>query len=116
MNYRTTDRQRMPTFSSIRAGVVMLGIGLCFVALTGRVAYLQTFGRQQTILRADREHYQSERLISRRGVTYDANGTLLAGTVQTQALFIDPKFMQDRFQEEGRSLVQMDDAVTKLAR
>lgn len=106
----------MRTFSSIRAGIVIIGIGLCFTALTGRVAYLQTFGRQQTILRADREHYQSERLISRRGVIYDATGTLLAGTVQTRTLFIDPKFMQDRFQEKKRTLVQMDDAIAKLAR
>jgi hypothetical protein len=39
----------------------------------------------------------------------------MAGTVQTQCLFIDPKFMQDQFQADGRSLVDMDRAIEKLA-
>jgi len=40
----------------------------------------------------------------------------MAGTVQTSTLYADPKFMQDSFQEDGRNLVEMDDAVAQLAR
>jgi cell division protein FtsI/penicillin-binding protein 2 len=40
---------------------------------------------------------------------------LMAGTVQSQTLFIDPKFMQDCFQEDGKSLVEMDKAIEKLS-
>jgi cell division protein FtsI (penicillin-binding protein 3) len=40
---------------------------------------------------------------------------LMAGTVQTMSLFVDPKFMQEEFQADGRSLVDMDKAVERLA-
>jgi len=36
--------------------------------------------------------------------------------MQTSTLYVDPKFMQDSFQEDGRSLVEMDDAVDRLAK
>ena len=52
----------------------------------------------------------------RRGDIFDSTGMLMAGTVQTRDLFIDPKFMQDQFQEDGKSLVEMDEAVAKLAK
>jgi len=94
----------------------MVVICLLFTALIGRVAYLQTFGREQTIRRAERQQHQNETLVARRGGIFDANGILMAGTVQTQTLFVDAKFMQDCFQEDGRSLVEMDDAIAKLAR
>ncbi|HYO11184.1 MAG TPA: penicillin-binding protein 2, partial [Tepidisphaeraceae bacterium] len=57
-----------------------------------------------------------EAIAARRGGIFDSTGMLMAGTVQTQTLFVDPKFMQDQFQKEGHSLVEMDDAVAKLAR
>ncbi|HTL29577.1 MAG TPA: penicillin-binding protein 2, partial [Tepidisphaeraceae bacterium] len=94
----------------------MLLIGTGFVGLIGRVAYLQTYGRQQTIERADRQQHQSEILRARRGSIFDANGMLMAGTVQTQSLYVDPKFMQDCYQEDGKSLVMMDQDIDKLAK
>ncbi len=106
----------MPTFSPIRATAVMILICGLFSALVGRVAYLQTFGREQTIRRAERQQHQTETLQARRGSIMDCNGILMAGTVQTETLYVDPKFMQDCFQEDGRSLVEMDDAIAKLAR
>ena len=48
----------MPTFSPIRATAVMVVICLLFAGLVGRVAYLQTFGREQTIRRAERQQHQ----------------------------------------------------------
>jgi cell division protein FtsI/penicillin-binding protein 2 len=106
----------MPTFSSIRAGSVMLVIIALFTALLGRVVYLQTLGREQTIRLAERQQHQTETLKARRGDIFASDGTLMAGSIQTQTLYIDPKFMQDCFQEDGHSLVEMDDAIDKLAK
>ena len=61
----------------------------------GRVAYLQTYGREQTILAPSGSSIRARRSTARRGSIFDCNGMLMAGTVQTQSLFIDPKFMQD---------------------
>lgn len=106
----------MPTFSPIRASAVLIWICLLLCALVGRVAYLQTFGREQTIRRAERQQHQNETLQARRGGISDANGILMAGTIQSETLFVDPWFMQKCFQEDDRSLVEMDDAISKLAR
>jgi cell division protein FtsI (penicillin-binding protein 3) len=95
--------------------MVMMVIGCCLVGLTGRVAYLQTYGREQTLRKAERQQHQHETLYARRGSIFDANGMLMAGTVQTMSLYVDPKFMQEEFQSNGRSLVDMDKAVEKLA-
>lgn len=103
------------TFSSFRAAAILIVLCGLFVALLGRVAYLQTYGRQQTIRRADRQQHQQMVLSARPGSIYDSNGLLMAATVQTQTCYIDPKFLTDRFQEDGKSLVQMDDAIAKLA-
>lgn len=105
----------MLTFSRSRAALVYLLIGGAFAALIGRVAYLQSWGREQNIGRAERQQHQTETLYARRGSIFDRSGMLMAGTVQEQALYVDPKFMQDSFQENGHSLVEMDQAVAKLA-
>src|SRR5688572_18312839 len=102
-------------FSKTRAGAVFVGIALLMAALLGRVVYLQTHGRQNTIAKAERQQHTTDKLLARRGAIFDSTGMLMAGTVQTRTLFIDPKFMQDQFQKEGRSLVDMDEAVAKLA-
>jgi cell division protein FtsI (penicillin-binding protein 3) len=105
----------MLNFSTIRASAIMLVLVTLFVTLTGRVAYLQTYGREETIGRADRQQHQYEPLPARRGDLYDRNGILMAGTIQTKGLFVDPKFMQDAYQSDGHSLIEMDDAIQKLA-
>jgi len=103
-------------FSHIRArAVVALTVAL-FAALGARVAYLQTYGREATISRADRQQHLVLVLAARRGNIYDRNGLLMAGSIQTHGLFVDPKFMQDSFQEDGRSLIQMDEALDGLAK
>lgn len=105
----------MITFSPLRAAIVMCSIGTLLLTLLGRVGYLQTYGREKTVRRAERQQHQNEILESRRGSIYDCNGMLMAGTVQSTSLFIDPKFMQEEFQANGRSLTEMDKAIEKLA-
>lgn len=106
----------MRRFYYSRAASALLLIAAGMVALLGRVAYLQTFGREKTIQKAERQHYQYEILYARRGSIFDASGLLMAGTVQTTSLFIDPKFMQEEFQAQGKSLIDMDRALEQLAR
>ena len=48
---------------------------MALLGLIGRVAYLQTYGRQQTILKAERQHHQTQPLPARRGSIFDRNGT-----------------------------------------
>ena len=105
----------MDSFSARRAGVVFVSLGAILIALIGRVAYLQTYGRQQTLRQAERQQHQTEDLQARRGSIFDRNGFLLAGTIQSQTLFVDPKFMYDVFQQDGHSLVEMDAAIMHLA-
>src|SRR5580700_3148198 len=106
----------MPNFSPFCARAIVVLIVALFAAMVGRVAYLQTYGRESTIARADRQQHLIMNLPARRGDIYDRNGLVMAGSIETHNLFIDPKFMQDSFQEDGHSLVEMDDAIGKLAK
>src|ERR1700722_2300592 len=106
----------MAKFSPTRAFAILAVIGVLLVALVGRVAYLQTIGRRATIRQAERQQHQTETLQARRGSIYDCNGILMAGTVQTQTLYVDPEFMQSFYQSPGHSLVEMDDAIASLAK
>jgi cell division protein FtsI/penicillin-binding protein 2 len=105
----------MPTFSILRASFVLSIVVCLFVLLCGRVAYLQTYGREQTILRADRQQHQNLVLQARRGGIFDRNGILMAGTIQSQTLFIDPKFMAEEFDRTGQGPQGMNAALIKLA-
>ncbi len=110
-----SDAMPNPTFSSSRAAVVLAGLAVAFAALVGRVAYLQTAGRATAVRRADRQQHQDQTLAARRGCVYDRNGVLLAGTAEAGTVYADPKFLFEHYQSAGRSLVQMDDAVDRLA-
>src|ERR1700722_66898 len=105
----------MPCFSTKSAGAVVAIIVALFAVMIGRVAYLQTYGRESTIARADRQQHLIMTLNARRGDIYDCNGLVMAGSIETHNLFVDPKFMQDSFQEDGHSLVEMDQAIANLA-
>lgn len=107
--------QRPPAFSPVAAGVVLFCIAATLALLVGRVVYLQTLGRQRTILQAERQQHLVETLHARRGTIFDRNGLVMAGTVQRRALYVDPKFMLEVFQEDGKSLVQLDRELAKLA-
>jgi cell division protein FtsI/penicillin-binding protein 2 len=105
----------MADFSFKSAAAVIAIIVSLFALMIGRVAYLQTYGREATISRADRQQHRILILPARRGDIYDRNGLVMAGSIQTHNLFIDPKFMQDCYQEDGHTLDEMDDALKKLA-
>jgi cell division protein FtsI/penicillin-binding protein 2 len=104
----------MPTFSIARAGSLLGAIVFLFVLLCGRVAYLQTYGRETTIIRAERQQHQNLTLQARRGGVFDRNGILMAGTIQTQTLFIDPKFMAEEFAANGKGPQGMNAAIVQL--
>lgn len=103
------------SFSRFRGLAILLLIGTGLVALAGRVAYLQTYGRQQVVQKADVQHHRKEVLPARRGSIFDCNGALLACTILNQGVFVDPKFMHDYYQTDGRSLTDMDAKVRELA-
>jgi cell division protein FtsI/penicillin-binding protein 2 len=79
------------------------------------VVFLQTLGRERTILKAERQQHFTETLHARRGSIFDRNGLLMAGTVQKKSLFVDPKFMLEVFQDDGKTLVDLDREIAKLA-
>ncbi len=106
----------MPTFSLRRAAAIMLLLFFALSGMIGRVAYLETYGRERTINSADRQQHVMEKLVSRRGCIYDANGCLMAGTIQTQTLYVDPKFLYDWYQTDGKSLATMDEDIRRLAK
>src|SRR4051812_3115317 len=106
----------MSTFSPRRATAVFAVLLMCFGMLIGRVIFLQTYGRQRTIRQAERQQHQIESIEARRGSVFDANGLEFVCSIQTKALFVDPKFMTEVFSQQGRSLTEMDDAVAKLAK
>ena len=107
--------QPTPCFSAARAAIILVALLGCFVMLLGRVTWLQTHGRRETLSKAQRQQYNTQILRARRGCIYDRNGIEMAGTIQQQMLFVDPKFMQDVFSQDGKSFVEMDRAVADLA-
>jgi cell division protein FtsI (penicillin-binding protein 3) len=104
-----------PHFSAARAALVLFALLVGFALLLGRVIYLQTYGRRQTLAKAMRQQHNTVPLPARRGSIYDRNGIEMAGTVQQQVVFVDPKFMQEVYSQDGKSFVDMDRAVASLA-
>ncbi len=102
------------SFSPLRAAVLFGCIAVGLLGLVARVAYLQTYGRQQQVLRADRQHHQGEVLPARRGSIFDANGALIAGSVQDCGVYVDPHFMHEQYQEQNR-FNEMDKDIARLA-
>ena len=104
-----------PHFSAGRAALVFVALLVTFVVLLGRVIYLETYGRRQTLSKAMRQQHNTTILRARRGSVYDRNGIEMAGTVQQQAVFVDPRFMQEVYSQDGKSFIEMDRAVARLA-
>lgn len=106
---------RMNTFSPSRAFLSLGTIIVLFIALCGRVCYLQTYGREKIIARADRQQNQNVVLPARRGDIFDRNGILMAGSVQSQMLYIDPKFFDQQMVLQGKTDRDRDAALVALA-
>jgi cell division protein FtsI (penicillin-binding protein 3) len=105
----------MPRFSVKLALCIFALIAGTLTVLVGRAGYLQTYKREKIIRSAERQQHQTETLYARRGSIFDCNGMLMAGTVQTTALFIDPKFMFEQFEAEELSPQKINETVSKLA-
>jgi cell division protein FtsI/penicillin-binding protein 2 len=105
----------MPAFSRLRAAVVLAVIALGLVGMIGRVAYLQTYGRQRAIRSADRQQHVVQSLPARRGSIFDAAGNALALTIQTTALYVDPHFMLEQYQRAPRRPGEMAKDLKRLA-
>src|SRR5438270_2916734 len=104
------------TFSVGRAAFVLVVLGMMLLGMVGRVAYLQTYGREKTIRSAERQQHQVETLYARRGTVYDALGTLMAGTVQNMDLFVDPTFMADYYTADDKDYNEYLRSIEKLAK
>ncbi|MGA2498120.1 MAG: penicillin-binding protein 2 [Tepidisphaeraceae bacterium] len=106
----------MGQFSLWRAAIVMGLVALLLCGMTVRVAYLQSFAPPKAVIWAERQQYEARPLQARRGNIYDRNGVLMAGTVQTMSVYIDPHFMYEQYQKAPRNLNQMDQDLAKLAK
>ncbi|HEV8604416.1 MAG TPA: penicillin-binding protein 2 [Tepidisphaeraceae bacterium] len=106
----------MSPFSDGRARVVLVGIAALLVGMIGRVAYLQTYGRQKTIRLVERQQYTATTSIARRGTILSRNGYPMAATVQTTSLYVDPQFLLQQYQRERRNLNQMDSDLRKMCK
>src|SRR5260221_10785979 len=106
----------VPTFSLGRAVAVLLVLVALLIGMTGRVAYLQTWGREKTLRSAERQQHQTETLYARRGGIFHSTGTLMAGTVQNQDLFVDPKFLADYYTADDKDFNGYLNAISKLAK
>jgi cell division protein FtsI (penicillin-binding protein 3) len=102
-------------YANRRAALLLFGLGGLMLAMTGRVAYLQTYGRDKTLASAERQQHQVETLYARRGTIYDSTGTLMAGTVQNTDLFIDAKFFADYFSSDDHNSSEYQTCIEKLA-
>ena len=95
-------------FATARAGVSLGVIALLLLTLLGRVYWLQTRERARILDKADRQQHLTERLPARRGSIFDSTGQLLAGAIQTQTVFIDPKDIIDAYQDRPGGQIQLE--------
>lgn len=105
----------MSPFSPRRAALVMGVVASSLAGMVGRVAYLQSSGRQRTIQFAERQQHSTQAIQARRGNIFDRNGLVMAGTVQTLAVYCDPAFMYREYEKKPRNLNQLDKDLAKLA-
>lgn len=105
----------MEPIVSARAGVVFALVLGAFAALGARTAWLLTEGRQRNLAQADRQQTLRENLPARRGSIFDSTGQLLAGSLQVEVVFVDPKFLIDQFNQRQRPAAELEAALDRLA-
>ena len=106
----------MNGFSPARAGLSLGVVATLLLTLLGRVWWLETKGAHAIADRADRQQHVNETLIARRGSIFDSTGQLLAGSVQVQALFVDPKDLIDAYGSKPGGTAQLEKAIAALAK
>ena len=105
----------MQRFSAHRAGIVLGLAGAALIVLIGRTAYLQTSMRDKISSKLERQSHYTVTMPARRGSIFDSNGQLLAGTVQSTTLFVDPKFMIDQYELRPGDSSAMERDLGKLS-
>ena len=98
-----------------RAGAAIAVIALLLCTLLGRVWWLETDGRAKILDRANRQQEMTERLPARRGSIFDSTGQLLAGSIQTQTVFVDPKEMIEAYDAKPGGQAQLEKDIRPLA-
>lgn len=79
------------------ASQVLIGIILvAFVALTGRLIYIQSYEGTRLLSRAARQQHSVVPLRHRRGLIVDSNGRIIAGTLLRKSVFADPTVIPEK--------------------
>jgi cell division protein FtsI/penicillin-binding protein 2 len=102
-------------FAPLRAGMALAVVGALLLTLLGRVYYLQTTQRDRILDRAQRQQQMTEPLVARRGSIFDSTGQLLAGSVQTLTLFVDPKEIIEAYDGRAQGTLKLEADLQKLA-
>ncbi len=75
---------------------------LAFVALIGRLIYINERQGSTLLARADRQQRSYHPLRHRRGLIVDARGRMIAGTLLRKSIFADPKVIPDKEEASQR--------------
>lgn len=103
-----TSKRRLPGGRSLPTGTserrnlgmhVVLAIGL--LILGGRLVMIQAVNADEYRARADAQSQRMVELPSQRGRIYDRSGAVLATTVESATIFVDPSIFH-RFDQDGR--------------
>src|SRR3989440_2791830 len=89
------------TISHTRLRVLFAFFALASLLLSARLAYWQTVGRADLLIRATDQVHSDLVLAAQRGVIRDRGGAILATTVELRSLYAIPSRMTDR---EGHDL------------
>jgi cell division protein FtsI (penicillin-binding protein 3) len=106
----------MEKFSPTRASLGLGLIACLMLTLLGRVYWLQTYGRAPVLEKAERQQHSIERLAARRGSIFDSTGQLLAGSIQTQTLFVDTKEVIETAQTVSGGESQLEKNLASLGK
>jgi cell division protein FtsI/penicillin-binding protein 2 len=79
-----------PAISPWRVRAVAIGLALCGVAIVARLIQVQGLQHAEFARRAERHQTFTEVVLARPGEIMDRAGRVLAGSVPTQSLYLDP--------------------------
>lgn len=73
----------------------VIGIGVLFLVLGGRLVAIQVVHREKLLAHADQQHNASTSIPARRGMIFDARGRVVALTRRIPDVFVDPAMVAD---------------------
>lgn len=80
-----------PLFIRWRFRIVLGAVAVVFMALVGRVAFIQVVDSKQLITQGDKRSVRTEKTQAQRGMITDRNGNELAVSVSMRAVWANPK-------------------------